>query len=211
MAKYCGNCGAELVDNAKVCGQCGTPVDGIPTRVSGLKSVNHQKQKMIKKKVKRIGFFVIIIVVAMIGFNIASKCIGYNGLLRKVMTAYENYDIDTLVSLSSDMYYYGEENWVENYFEYSVGDDLDSFESTVGHNYKLSYKVDEIYTLSDRKMNTLIDTIESEYPDFDASAIKKAVVAEITVAAKQGDNSVERDLSITMTKEGSSWKLLYIE
>lgn len=211
MAKYCGNCGAELVDNAKVCGQCGTPVDEIPTKTFGLKTANPEKQKKIKKKIKLIGVLVVIVVVAVIGLNVALKFTGYNGLLRKVMTAYENYDIDMLISLSSDMYYYGEEDWVENYFEYSVGDDLDSFESTVGHSYKLSYEVDEIYTLSDRKLNTLMDTIESEYPDFDASAINKVVVAEINVEAKQGDNSVERDLSITMTKEGSSWKLLYIE
>lgn len=211
MAKYCGNCGAELVDNAKVCGQCGIPVDGISARVSGLKTANLEKQKKIKKTVKLIGVLVVIVVVAVVGLKIASKFTGCNGLLRKVMTAYENYDIDMLISLSSDMYYYGEEDWVENYFEYSVGDDLDSFESTVGHSYKLSYEVDEIYPLSDRKLNMLMDTIESEYPDFDASAIKKVVVAEINVEAKQGDNSVERDLSITMTKEGSSWKLLYIE
>lgn len=30
MAKFCGNCGAQLDDDDKVCGQCGTPVTGMP-------------------------------------------------------------------------------------------------------------------------------------------------------------------------------------
>ena len=84
---------------------------------------------------KRVFVLAILVAVAIVAFNIVSQFTGYNGLLRKVMTAYESYDIDTLVSLSSDMYYYGEEDWVEYYFEYNVGDALESFESSVGHSY----------------------------------------------------------------------------
>lgn len=207
MAKFCGNCGAKLDDNAKVCGQCGTSLDGTLPNVLGLKTVNPEKQK----KVKLVAILAAIVVVAMIALNIASKYTGYNSLLRKVMTAYENYDIDTLVSLSSDMYYYGDGDWVEYYFKNNVGDDLDFFEFSVGHSYKLSYKIDEIYTLSDRKLDKLMDTIESAYEDLDVSVIKQVVVANITVTAKQGEKSVEKDLRITMTEEGNSWKLLYIE
>lgn len=211
MAKFCGNCGAKLDDDAKVCGQCGTPLDGASTNISGLKVVDPEKQKKVKKTLKLVAILAALVVVAVVALNIASKYTGYNGLLRKVMTAYENYDIDTLVSLSSDMYYYGEEDWVEYYFEYTVGNNLDSFESSVGHSYSLTYEVKETYKLSDRKLNTLLDTIESTYSDFDVSAIKKVVVADVTVTAKQGSKSVSKDLQVTMTKEGNSWKLLYIE
>ncbi len=37
------------------------------------------------------------------------------------------------------------------------------------------------------------------------------MVSDITVTAKQGSKSVERDLNITMSKENGTWKLLYIE
>lgn len=211
MAKFCGNCGAKLDDDAKVCGQCGTPLDGAAANVSGLKVIDPEKQKKAKKAVKLVAVLIAIAVVAVIALNIASKYTGCNGLLRKVMAAYENYDIDTLVSLSSDMYYYGEEDWVEYYFEHAVGNNLDSFESSVGHSYKLSYEVNETYVMSERKVDEVLSEIENTYPDFDVSAIGKIAVANLTITAKQGNKMANRDVNIIMSKENGSWRLLYIE
>lgn len=211
MAKFCGNCGTQLEDNAKVCGNCGTPLDGASTNIPGLKVTDPEKQKKMKKTVKRVVGLVLFVAVAIIGFNVVSQFTGYNGLLRKVMTAYEKYDIDTLVSLSSDMYYYGEEDWVDYYFDYSVGNDLDSFEASVGHSYKLTYEINETYVMSDRKVDEMLSEIEYSYPDFDVSIIEKVVVADLTVTAKQGSKSVNQDMNIVMTKENGTWRLLYIE
>lgn len=211
MAKFCGNCGTQLEDNAKICGKCGTPLDRASANIPGLKVTDPEKQKKMKKTVKLVMGMVALVIVAVIAFNVVSQYTGYNGLLRKVMTAYENYDIDTLISLSSDMYYYGEEDWVEYYFEYNVGEDLDSFESSVGHSYKLSYEVNETYVMSERKVDELLDEIENTYTDFDVSVIEKIVVADLTLTAKQGSKSVNRDMDIVMTKEDGSWRLLYIE
>lgn len=211
MAKFCGNCGTQLEDNAKVCGNCGTPLDGAYTNIPGLKVTDPEKQKKMKKTVKRVVGLVLLVAVAIIGFNVVSQFTGYNGLLRKVMTAYEKYDIDTLVSLSSDMYYYGEEDWVDYYFDYSVGNDLDSFEASVGHSYKLTYEINETYVMSDRKVDEMLSEIEYSYPDFDVSIIEKVVVADLTVTAKQGSKSVNQDMNIVMTKENGTWRLLYIE
>lgn len=211
MSKYCGNCGAKLDDNAKVCGQCGTPVEGVPAKIPGVKIVDPEKQKKVKKTAKLIIGLIVVVVVAVIAVNIISSFTGHNGLLRKVMNAYEDYDIDTLVSLSSDIYYYGEENYAEIYFENSVGSVLDSFESSVGHSYQLSYEVNETYTMSDRRISETMDTIENMYPDFDVSMIEEIAVSEITVTATQGSRSVNRDLNIIMSKEDGTWKLLYIE
>lgn len=82
-------------------------------------------------------------------------------------------DTDTLVSLLSDMYYYNEKDFVDCYFECNVDEDLDSFESSVRHSYSFTYEVNETYTLSDCNLDTLLDTIETRYSDFDVSAIKK--------------------------------------
>lgn len=211
MAKFCGNCGTQLEDNAKICGKCGTPLDGASTNIPGLKVTNPEKQKKMKKAFKLVASLAVLIIVAVIAFNVVSQYTGYNGLLRKVMTAYENYDIDTLISLSSDMYYYGEEDWVEYYFENTVGNNLDSFESSVGHSYKLSYEVNEIYTVSERKLDDMLKRIEYTYSDFDIGVIEKVVIADLTVTAKQGSKSVSRDIDIIMSKENGSWRLLYIE
>ena len=154
---------------------------------------------------------VVLVAVATTAINVAVKFTGYNGLTRKVMAAYEKYDIDTLVSLSSDIYYYDDEEYVENYFKDSIGRMLDLFDSTIGHNYKLSYDVNETYKMSERKMRETIEEIEGIYPDFDVSSIQKIVVADITVKASQGNTSVESDLHLTMSKENGAWKLLYME
>lgn len=211
MAKFCGNCGAELTDDAKVCGQCGTPVSGASTNIARLKIVDPEKQAKTQKMIKRVIGAAALVIVAVIAVNIVSAFTGSNGLLRKVMSSYEKYDIDGLVALSSDIYYYGEEDWVEYYFEYSVGDDLDYFESYVGHNYKLSYDVKEVYTLSGRKLDTILDTINSTYPDFDSNAISQVKVADVEVTAKEGKSSASMSVQVTMTKENGTWKLLYIE
>ena len=190
MAKFCGNCGARLEDDAKICGKCGTPVEGVTTSIPGLKVTDPEKQKKVKKTFKLVAGLMVLLIVAGIAFNVVSQYTGYNGLLRKVMAAYEKYDIDTLISLSSNMYYYGDEDSVEYYFESKVG---------------------ETYAMSERKENDLLDDIENAYMDFDISKIKKVVVADLTLTAKQGNKSTNRDMNIVMTKENGSWRLLYIE
>ena len=120
------------------------------------------------------------------------------------MADYEEYDIDTLISLSSDIYFYGDEDWVENYFEYSVCDELDSFESTISHSYKLSFEVIETYKLSNRNFQSTLDDITWNYKDFNHSVIEKIVVAKVNVTATQGKQSVDREIEITMTKESGN-------
>lgn len=210
MAKFCGNCGAPLGDSDKVCGKCGTPLESASATVNDMKVVDPEKRKRTKKTIKLALSLAALILISVVAIKVVSQYTGYNGLIRKVMNAYENYDIDMLVSLSSDMYYYGNDDWAEYYFEYTVGDDLDSFESSVGHNYKLSYAVNETYTVSDRKLKDMLEEIESSYYDFDVSEIEKIVTADITVTAKQGNKSVNRAINIIMSKEEGSWRLMYI-
>lgn len=214
VARFCGNCGAELVSGARVCGQCGTPVETfpkIPVVTPAAKPADPAKRRKAKKTLALVCVLAAAIAAAILAINIISGFIGCRGLVRKVMKAYEAYDIDTLVSLSSDVYYYGPSDWAEYYFEYAVGEDLDDFESNAGANYKLSYEVQEIYTVSERKMSTLLDELESSFPDYDTSEISKIKVAEVKVAAKKGGSSAKKTIQITMTKENGDWKLLYIE
>lgn len=212
MAKFCGNCGVQLDDGARVCGQCGTPIDDGKIRVSELKVIDPEKKKKQKKKVKRIIALLAVVFIAIAGTKVILSFTGINGLVRKVMFAYENYDIDGLVTLSSDMYYYtDDENYVNEYFEYSVGSDIDNFESSVGHSYKMSYEVEEIYDVSQRKQDEIIENIEYAFPEFDVNMISKMAVANINVTVKQGSKSVSENVRITMSKEEGTWKLLYLE
>lgn len=212
MARFCGNCGAQLEDDARVCGQCGTPINENTGNVSGLKVIDPQQKMKMRKKVKGVIALAIVAVVVIVVIKIISGFTGTNGLVRKIMTAYKKYDIDTIVSFSSDIYYYNDyEDYVDEYFEYAVGKNIDNFESSVGHSYKMSYEVEEIYDLSQRKQDEILKNIENTYPDFDVDIISKIAVADVKVTAKQGSKSVSKTVKITMSKEGNAWKLLYID
>ena len=76
MSKFCGNCGAELTDDAKVCGQCGTPVERVSANIPTPKIVDPEKQKKTKKRIKLLGGLVVLAVVAVIALNIVSKYTG---------------------------------------------------------------------------------------------------------------------------------------
>lgn len=210
MAKYCGNCGAPLDDDARVCGQCGTPVAEYSGRTQEFKYVDPKKREKSKKRFKLIGIVVIILIIVIVAVNVISNFTGRKGFVRKVMNAYRDYDIETLISLSSDMYYYGYDDAAETYFESAVGYGLDSFEESVGHNYKFSYAIDEIYDLSERRQDEFFDTIEAAYPDFDISMIEQISIAEVSVTVEQDGKSIDRTVSITMSKEDNEWRILYI-
>lgn len=209
MAKFCGNCGAQLEDHAKVCGRCGTPQEDV--RIPAVKIVDPERKKKAKKKWRLAAVLIVLAVAAAVGIKVAANFTGYKGLLRKVVAAYEDYDADKLISLSSDVYYYGGEEYAEDYFEGSVDAVFEFFESSVGHNYDLSYETNEIYTLSNHKLNQVLENIEAVYPDFDSGVIEEVAVANLTGTASHGDTSASQDFNIVMSKERDGWKLLYIE
>lgn len=210
MAGFCGNCGVKLDEGQKVCGQCGTPVEGT-MKTPVIKIDNPEKKKKRKRKMK---MAIVTIVMALIGImatNVVLKFTGYNGLLRKVMKAYKEYDIETIVSLSSNIYYYSEENYGEDYFENKIGETFDFFETSVGHNYQLSYKINETYKMSKRNINETFEQIEYVHSNFDISIIEEIVVCDLNVTAKQDSKSQNKKMNIFMSKEDGEWKLLYIQ
>ncbi len=213
MARFCGNCGSAVDDNAKVCGSCGTPLEAnnkVVSKIPGVQYIDPEKKAKTAKKVKTFFGLAALIIVAVIVFNIVSGFVGYKGAVRKIMNAYEDYDIDTIVSMSSDYYYcMTDENYVEEYFGDIISEDLDDFEEYSGHNYKFSYEITDSYKMAEHKLDDLLDSL-SYYEEFDADIIDKVMVVEIEVVAKSKNNNYTKDLTLTLTKESGSWKLLYL-
>lgn len=81
----------------------------------------------------------------------------------------------------------------------------------MGHDYKLRYDVQDIYTLPERKLSSILDTVEASFPDYDVSSISQVKIADIEVTAKKGSSSTSIAVQVTMVKEHGSWKLLYID
>lgn len=211
MAKFCGNCGAPLDEGARVCGQCGTPVDGMPASTPKLNIQDPEKQKKTQKTVRLAALLVGLLVVAVLLINLVPRYTGYRGLVRRVMAAYEDYDVDALTDLASELYDMYDDDSAGDYFEYTVGSALDYFEEAVGHDYALSYEIEEIYDLSERKLDSLRDELELSYSDFDADEIRRVVVAEITLTAKEGKRSSQRHVQLSMVKESDGWKVLFLQ
>ena len=99
----------------------------------------------------------------------------------------------------------------EMYFENTVGSTIDYFENSIGHNYKTSYEIVEIYDLSKRKHDELLKELEYSYPDFDTDSLDTISAAKVKITAKQDKRNVNKTIQITMVKEGDSWKLLNFE
>lgn len=211
MAKYCGKCGIQADDNARACGNCGTLFDAVDLNRNGEVRLTTPSQKKRKIHIKKGAGIVLAVLVLAIIFSIASNFIGVKGMVRKAMRAYKNYDINSLVKMSSDMYFYGEEDLAEAYFEYTISDDFDGYEYAVGDNFKLSYEIDRIYTFPAYKQGKILENVSSLYTDFDVSKIKKIAAAELTVTAKNDSKSCEFKLTVTLSREGNKWKLMYIE
>jgi len=210
MAKYCGNCGAQLEDNAKVCGNCGTLLDN--TKVEGLNYTDPARKKKMGKRIKTLIVIIILGGLVFTGFKIGSQYTGCNGQIRKFMNAYENYDIDKIISMNSILYYYyGDEDYIESNIKNKVADTLDYLEDSVGHKYSFSYEINDTYEYSERNLETLLDAMSENIDDLDANAIQKVIAADITVYAKSGNKTAEKDIAVVMSKEGKEWKLLYFE
>lgn len=210
MAKFCGKCGAMLKENAKYCGFCGTYVGDMEVGAVDKKLANQKGDNKIGGWIK-IAVFLMIAAVVIVGIaSVVLNRTGKRGFVNKVMEAYETYDIEELISLSSDVYYYTDEETVQSYFEDAVQNDFASLETTVGHSYKLSYEIEEIYELSEWKKAEVVENVGYWAPDFTLEA-DTLTEAEIEVTAKKGDVSAEINVTLTILKEGNDWKLLYLE
>ncbi len=198
-------------DDTRVCGQCGVPADdNFLQEASGGGDTGSGNAKK-KPWIKLIIALVLVVCIATVAIKVATNYTGRRGLVRKVMKAYVDYDIDSLMSMASDIYFYQDhEQYGEMYFENTVGSTIDYFENSVGHSYKTSYEIEEVYELSNRKHDELIKSLEYSYSDYDFDSIKNISAAKVKITAKQDKKSVNSTIQITMVKEGDKWKVLTI-
>ena len=83
MSKFCGNCGAKLDDDAKVCGHCGTPVSGTPTNVIGVNAHRPAMDRSHSNIIKWGAILIIAIIVILVVFKLLSGMTGGNSIVGK--------------------------------------------------------------------------------------------------------------------------------
>lgn len=211
MSKFCGNCGTQLEDDARICGQCGTPYSGDTNnkqQIPGINKMSLEKKRRIKFIVKLSVVAIVLIIITVIAVNIISFFTGYKGAVNKAINAYKNYDIETLLTMSSDISFNGmDATQVENSISQSVSAKLDALEAEAGHDMNLSYEIIDSYKLSDRKYQEFLKYIENNY-NYDSSDISEVYLAKIKVTAKGslGQTSVINN-NLYLINERSDWYL----
>lgn len=221
MSKYCQNCGAEMPDNAKVCGYCGMPFDGKPIRrdiydkqnVADLPKVKRKSAPKQLKLAVVAGIVIICIVLILPNFT------GYNKLVKKVMNAYKEKDTSVLVDVASGTfksattaqygaafsdYYY--QQMLEAYIIDSAKRDWEQFENDVGIDYNLSYRILDVAKKTKEELNEILK--ESDVYDI---KIQDGATVTVEATAKQGKNTSTTTITLVLYKEDGTWKLFAIE
>ena len=213
MDKFCGNCGALLDDDARVCGQCGTPVEG-----KKVISANSIKKK---KRLKKILVVCILVLVSLGIFKIVYNYTGVNGFARKVMNAYKDYDIYSLVEMSSDKFFYKDliNDYIndfdnsydaETYFKDIIGNNFDYYESVMDSGDKIGYKILEHNNLSERKKEIIMDELENQYSDFDSIFIDQLIEVKVKIFLGKGRHVAPNYITLIISKENGSYRLFDI-
>lgn len=239
MAKFCGNCGAKMDDSAVVCGQCGTkfPPESVkaappsaptsytppkaPKKIPGVggtgKSVDKKK---IKATVKKVFAAVIVIALVSIAIKVTVSFTGWRGTLRKTINAYEDFDMNTLCEVASDMsyayynssasdsYYGGTfSTSVEDQFENVVENNLERLEELVGHDPKISYEIVDSYKLDGRNLKNLFE--QAEQSGADTSNISKVMEVELKITAKGSKTKDTHTSVLYLVKQSDGWRVDY--
>lgn len=225
MAKFCGNCGARMDDSARICGYCGTPLAAYtpgtaPGEMPGggtadTAKSNAESMKKVKKLVINIVAALLAIAIVVTGVTVVTSFTGVKGTVRKVMKVYENYDVDAFAAVCSDVIYemasqyssYSDSDPIEDIFDESIGNDLDQIEYDLGYGtYKISYEINKISKVSDRKMEALSNNLEEA--SIDPDIIQDVRLVDITITAKVGRDDTTLDKTLILTKESGKWRLL---
>lgn len=217
MSKFCGNCGTQLDDDARVCGNCGMPcisdnsVAYTPNvNISVAKSMAPEK----KNKVKLIAGLSIagiaLIIIAIIAVNIISSLFGYNGVINKAMNAFEDYNTETLASMTNNFSYKSfDPDDIEDSISNAISYQYDKFEDKVGGNLKISHEIKKAEKLADRKYEKFLDFVEDTF-HYDTNDISEVVSTKITVTAKGKEGkTTENVYDLYLIKEDGKWYLYY--
>lgn len=211
MDKFCGYCGAPLEPGAKRCGQCGMPVEGVSKEAFSNDSMATVRKMELQKKLKAILAIVIAAIIAIIAIAVIVTHTGYNNVIRQTVKAYKSYNIDRVSDLASGVYDDNDYYDVDDYFRNTIGTTIDQFESILGQKYSLSYKVNDVYDVSNRKDEEIRENIGYMDTDFDDDSISKIKIAEVTLTAKHDRSETSQHITITMTRENGKWKILYLD
>lgn len=230
MSKFCGNCGAQLDDNAVVCGYCGTALsaDAAPATAPGAPNTQAPKASALagiasklpggdnKQNIVKIGVAAVAVIIVLALFiGIIPNFTGYKGTIRKAFNAIEENDPEKFVKLLSSTKLEqtddASEEDIEEMKEAQIelyGEIFDSFleeaEKELGGDLKISYEIikNEKYDKDKREK-----FFEEHFDDYDTDDIKAVREMKLKVTYKGDDKKKSTYVEFYVIKENGKWRL----
>ena len=214
MAKFCANCGNQMMDNAVVCPACGAPAEA-QAAPAAANPVNAAAKKLDPKVVKLGAIAVAAIAVIAIVIAIIAGGGGYKKALNNYFDYTLKTDIKKVEKLAPKSYWdFCKESGLfnvkdkdelkecnEEYLE-NVKEEL---EEEYGAKIKYSYKVTKEKDLSKKKVNAIAEALKENY-DIPKKSVKaaKEIDLEIKIKGKE-DNDEDEMEGITVVKIDGAW------
>ena len=155
---------------------------------------------------------ILILIAIIIIVNIVSGFVGAKGTARKVMNAYIDNDVDTLLNVASDYYYIQTDlNGVSigTYFEDQIDSVMGRYEGYMGEDYKVKYKITDSYDLNDYSATKIYDKMTA-LDDYDMEKVSKVMAVEVEVKIQGESLSFTESWKLIIVKEVGHWRLFSI-
>ena len=211
MAKFCGNCGAAMADDAAVCGNCGTAFVEEAAPAAKVKVGNFSLDKKFLPAIGAAAVALILVIVLLISLI-------FGGGYKKAIDNYLAVNFDGKVSKIDDLApkayweWYEDENDesikdIKEEFEDEWDDRKDNLEDEYGKRVRVSYKIKDKDKLSKKKLDKIAEALNDQY-DIRENSVKKAYKLELELKIKGSEDDDEDDVELTAVKIGAKWYLI---
>lgn len=212
---FCEKCGAQNPDDAKICGECGEPLNAdAPAAAEG--SVAEKLSKMgvdVKNRKTLIGLGAIAVAVVLVVIIAVAAIFGgkpaHVKVVGKFINASMKADAKTCVSVihpdvvkEMEDQYDSRKDMLEEITDH-LKDGRDSLEDELGKNLKVKYEVRKDKELSNKEIKNLEERYENYFDvDLDIKEARELKVA-VTVSGKEDEQTKKPE--VIVIKVGNKW------
>ena len=217
MSKFCANCGFQMEDSDKVCGNCGTPVAAISSAPRVATSPIDKKISASKfdfkefftkyKKIIMIALIAVVAIVVIVGISIINSLTGYQRVLDRCAKAIKNNDAEAAVAELSSIYSYRDEDELVRWIDNEINSILDAAEDKVGTVKSVSIEVVDEKDISERKTEKFIEYVEDRF-DVEMRGLKSIKEVKYRIIVEGSKNTYKTSkLTGYLFKEDGGWKI----
>ncbi len=205
MAKFCANCGSQMRDEDKICGQCGTPVVNIQENISSLKKDNH-KNKLPKLIISIIVILAVLVILIIIGGGGS-----YKRVANKMIKAIENNDANALISISSyiDKTLYGDD--LQKEYTRFISDMINK--DNIGTLKTISCEITNTTKVSEKELGTFKSSMVfllGLYVEMSEEEIEEEIDKEIELLSSKVNSITEMTtVDLKLTVKGTEGSEIY--